>query len=100
MGRVYFLKRATPKMKYQHMRMVVDWKADLKEKQAEYALKRLTDIQAELMCELMDLDMAWEAWFDDNANVPEYGTISERIVILEKRIASLKVFQPLALRQE
>lgn len=37
MKRVYSLKRATPKMKYQHMNMVLDWRADLKEKQAEYS---------------------------------------------------------------
>lgn len=29
---VYGLKRATPKMKYQHMRMVLDFRADLKDK--------------------------------------------------------------------
>lgn len=34
--RVYGLKHATPKMKYQHMKMVLEWRADLKEKQAEY----------------------------------------------------------------
>ena len=34
--RVSGLKHATPKMKYQHMNMVLDWRADLKEKQAEY----------------------------------------------------------------
>lgn len=34
--RVYGLKRATPRMKYQHMKMVLAWRADLKEKQAEY----------------------------------------------------------------
>jgi len=34
--RVYGLKRATPRMKYQHMNMVMDWRADLADKQAEY----------------------------------------------------------------
>ena len=29
--RVYGLKRATPKMKYQHMKMVLEFRADLKE---------------------------------------------------------------------
>ena len=35
--RVYGLKRATPKMKYQHMKMVMDWKGDLAEKQQEFS---------------------------------------------------------------
>lgn len=30
------MKHATPKMKYQHMNMVLEWRADLKQKQAEY----------------------------------------------------------------
>ena len=36
MTRVSSLKRATPRMKYQHMKSVLEWRADLKEKQAEY----------------------------------------------------------------
>lgn len=35
MPRVYGLKHATPKMKYQHMNMVLEWRADLKEKQGQ-----------------------------------------------------------------
>ncbi len=35
--RVYGLKRATPKMKYQHMTMVLGWRADLEKSQAEYS---------------------------------------------------------------
>lgn len=33
--KVYHLKKATPRMKYQHMRNVLEFRADLKEKQAE-----------------------------------------------------------------
>lgn len=95
MGKVYGLKRATPRMKWVHMNYVVDWKADLKEQQAKYAMEKLLERQAELMTELMELDMAWEAWFDNDDNVPEFGTVQSRIVILEKRIADLKTSQPL-----
>jgi hypothetical protein len=35
--KVYRLKRATPKMKIKHMNSVLEFRADLKEKQAEYA---------------------------------------------------------------
>lgn len=34
--RVYTLKRATPRMKYQHMKNVMEWREDLKEKQDGY----------------------------------------------------------------
>ena len=39
--KVYGLKYATPRMKYQHMRMVMDWKADLLERQAQTRLEVL-----------------------------------------------------------
>lgn len=35
--KVYGLKHATPKMKYNHMKMVLEWRADLKHKQEEYS---------------------------------------------------------------
>jgi len=34
--KVYHLKRATPKMKYQHMKNVLEFREDLKEHQAQY----------------------------------------------------------------
>ena len=81
--KVYGLKYATPRMKYQHMRMVMDWKADLLERQAQTRLEVLRVVESSLMNELADLDPAWELWFDDDANVPAYGPIRERIQILE-----------------
>jgi hypothetical protein len=35
-GRVYGLKHATPRMKYQHMTYVLDWRANLKQQQADF----------------------------------------------------------------
>ena len=35
--RVYGLKHATPKMKYHHMNLVMDWRTELREKQDEFA---------------------------------------------------------------
>lgn len=35
-GRVYGLKQATPRMKYQHMTYVLDWRANLKQQQADF----------------------------------------------------------------
>lgn len=90
------LKRATGLMKIQHMHYVMDWKQDLKEHQAAYAMEQLLNRQNELMTELMSLDLAWEEWFDNNDNVPEFGTVKERVKILERRIAELKVPAPLA----
>jgi hypothetical protein len=87
-------------MKYQHMSMVMDWKADLKEQQAAYAIEQMSERQTILYHELLSLDLAGEAWFDDNNNVPEYGGLRERINILEKRIADLKIPQPLEPRRE
>lgn len=44
----------------------------------------------ELYLEMRSLDPNGEAWFDDDANVPEFGTRTQRIQILEKRIAELR----------
>jgi hypothetical protein len=40
--------------------------------------------------ELKELDPNWEAWYDDNDNVPEWGTSSERLRILRERIDDLR----------
>jgi len=37
---VYSLKRATPRMKFQHMKQVQEWKADLKDAQGTEAKRR------------------------------------------------------------
>ena len=88
--KVYGLKHATQGMKAQHMHMVMACKADLRERQAQYHLEVLRVVESSLMNELADLDPAWELWFDDDANVPAYGPIRERIQILEQRVAELK----------
>jgi hypothetical protein len=106
MGRQYSkaggtLKHATGLMKLKHMHMVMDFKANLKAQQAAYALEQLRARQTELMCELINLDLAWELWFDDNANVPAFGTIAERVTILERRVSALQIPAPLMeLRRE
>ncbi len=88
--KVYGLKHATPGMKAQHMRMIMGWQANLQERQAQYRLKILRVVESRLMDELASLDPAWEVWFDDDDNVPDYGPIRERIQILERRVAELK----------
>jgi len=40
MSRVYNLKHATPRMKYVHMNMVLAWKADLQQHQANEAARK------------------------------------------------------------
>jgi len=40
--------------------------------------------------ELARLDPNWEAWYDDDNNVPQMGTNWERLKILERRIAELR----------
>jgi len=92
--KVYGLKRATPKMKYMHMCMVMDWKASLKEHQAAFRLLKLRETQSRLMTQLADLDPNWEAWFDDDANVPAYGSLHQRVTILQRRISELTTPQP------
>lgn len=91
------LKRSTGLMKLQHMKYVMSWKEDLKAAQLQRAAQRLEEQQADLMDELMTLDLAWEAWYDDDANVPEWGTTAERVQILQRRIAELKTPAPLSL---
>ena len=95
--KVYGLKHATGLMKIQHMHMMMDFKADLKEKQMSYLMEQMLERQSALMFELMELDLAWEAWFDNNDNVPEFGSVKTRIEILERRIADLKTPAPLML---
>lgn len=88
---VYGLKRATPRMKYQHMQYVMNWKSELLETQAKEQVRRLEERQARLMNELSRLDPdGWLAWFDDDNNVPAFGYINQRCALLEERIGELR----------
>lgn len=99
MARVYGLKHATPKMKYQHMRMVMDWKADLNESQDAEAERRaaLKDQFADALAKLKAADpQGWEAWYDDDQNVPNWnnwGQCGPAIEAIQKRVAEVKAVQ-------
>lgn len=90
--KVYGLKRATPKMKYQHMKFMMDWKADLKEKQAAEYQRRIEEKLGDLMCQLREVDPAWETWFDDDHNVPNVSH-ARMIPYIERRVAELTPHQ-------
>jgi hypothetical protein len=58
---VYGLKQATPRMKYQHMNYMLDWRADLKDLQASppdrhIALERIKKLMAD--------SLAFNTWYD------------------------------------
>jgi hypothetical protein len=98
MAKVYGLKRATGSMKIVHMRYMMDWKSDLAEKQEEEARRKLKEYwegeQAKLMQRLVSLDPdGWEAWYDDDMNVPAFGYINERCVLLEARVKELETLR-------
>lgn len=97
MARIYGLKRATPKMKYQHMNMVLEWRADLQEKQDAEALRRAEELQDQFVAvrdELKELDpTGWEAWYDDDRNVPNFKNMLESgpaIEAMRNRITELR----------
>ncbi len=92
---VYHLKHSTHREQARWMRGRMEWNEKLKEEQAqEVQRKRQAELlcqQADVMDELMSIDpQGWEAWYDDDRNVPAYGTVTERIEILRKRVAELK----------
>jgi hypothetical protein len=45
--------------------------------------------EALAMMALMHIDKGWEAWYDDNNNVPETGSSQERTMLIERRIQAL-----------
>ena len=84
------LKHSTGRMKMQHMRHVLDFREKLEKDQAKERQRKIEVTQV-LYCRLIELDpVGGEAWFDDNENVPEFGTVDARIAILEKRISELE----------
>lgn len=64
--------------------------AQAQEDEAKVRKAKLEAEQDVVMAELMKLDPNWEAWYDDDNNVPCYGPIAERIEIVRKRIEELK----------
>lgn len=96
MARVYGLKHATPKMKYHHMNYVMDWTADLREHQEAEAERRaeLKEKFGDALNELKAADpIGWEAWYDDDRNVPDWsnwGECEPAIEAIQKRTAEVQ----------
>lgn len=45
---------------------------------------------SQALAELAEIDPnGWEAWYDDDNNVPAYGLVSERAMLIRTRIAEL-----------
>ncbi len=71
--KVYHLKHSTHREQYRHMKSVMEWKADLKEKQAEEIERRAQECADELQDrflqvrdELKGLDPdGWSQWYDE-----------------------------------
>ena len=94
--RVYGLKHATPKMKYHHMRDMLEFKADLKEQQSaeQERCAALRDEFADALDDLKAIDPAgWEAWYDDDQNIPtqiHWGTCEPIIAKIQARTAQVR----------
>jgi len=50
----------------------------------------LTEEERRVYQELLEVDPNGEAWFDDNDNIPEYGSRVERIRLMRERIAEIE----------
>lgn len=76
--RVYGLKRATPKMKYQHMKMVLEFRADLKESQVRGMTEGIREFMLLEIQRMMGRTEAHNNWFDSvyvfrrNGDMPKY----------------------------
>jgi len=67
------------------------WKEAGAKEEREKRLRALQVEQYRAYQELLKLDPeGGEAWFDDDANVPAFGSIRERIEILKTRIRELR----------
>jgi len=93
--RLYTLKRATPRMKYLHIRNLMEWKADCKDKQFE-EVQRISDemqdhfIQVRDELKMLDPD-GWSQWYDEF--VPDWkGWINCQPAIdcISKRVETLR----------
>jgi hypothetical protein len=88
------LKGLSSHFKYHYMQYVLAWRENLREEQEKYKREIETKL-GDLMDELRALDPDWEAWYDDDANVPE-GTCAQIIPYIERRIEELKTSPALA----
>lgn len=98
--KVYTLKRATGRMKIQHMRMVLDWRADLKEKQAETMTEGTRQWMIE---EIKRLAPDFRAWYDKvydlrrNGKDKEYETaIRQKYDDIRSEIENAEILEWLA----
>lgn len=95
MPKVYWLKRATPRMKYVHMNHVMQEKEQLAEQQAAEAKRKREreEIQAEVdamqRCIEIEGQASFHRWWNSE-EVPDFGPRRERIELIEKRILNLK----------
>lgn len=83
---VYGLKHATPKMKYQHMNYVMDWRADLKDLQASppdrhVALERIKMLMAD--------SLAFNTWYDQVYKLRRANKHEEYEQVIFARLAEL-----------
>lgn len=98
MPKNYWLKRATPRMKWVNMNHVMQEQALLKEQQNREAdsvrlAREAHEIETEndliRICTHLEGEKSFNQWWDDDEQVPAHGYRRERIAMLEKRIAEL-----------
>lgn len=96
--RVQILKHATNRRKYQHMQWMMDWKADLKEKQEQFreeqqiVRKELRLDFGDALADLKARDGNWERWYDKE--LPDFWrwTPEEvKPIIYQMRVRALHV---------
>ena len=97
-GKNYWLKRATPRMKYTHMNHTMQERAVLKEQLDREAdrvrlAREVNEIETEAdltrRCILLEGEKAFYKWWDDDTQVPPFGLRKDRIKLIEKRILEL-----------
>lgn len=78
MAKVYTLKRATPKMKYQHMNRVLEFRANLRNSQAQGMTEGTREFMLLEIKRMMGATEAYYQWFDkvyihrSNNDMPTY----------------------------
>jgi hypothetical protein len=90
--KVYNLKHATPNMKYQHMRAMMEFKEDLKDNQRE----AMTPMSRQWMIEqIKAIDPNFRNWFDKVYKLRADGNMAEYEKAIREKYNSLT--QPAAL---
>ena len=87
---VYGLKHATPKMKYQHMNYVLNWRADLQEKQAAPPDRHTAIEQIKVVLG----SEAFETWYDQVYKLRNTGRNQEYEQAIFAKLAELNQPQP------